>query len=167
MADMAFPTDADFEVFYERHWKYVYRLCFSYMKNQSDAEDCAEDAFVRALSRDLPFEDEVHERKWLTVTAINLCKDKLKSAAYKTTISMEDDSVKEPAAEEAEDFSDVLDAVLALPAKYKDVVWLFYYDGYQTDEIASMLERPASTIRNQLRDARAILKKTIERSRGS
>ena len=107
MADTAFPTDADFEVFYERHWKYVYRLCYSYMKNQSDAEDCAEDAFVRALSRDLPFEDEVHERKWLTVTAINLCKDKLKSAAYKTTISMEDDSVKEPAAEEAEDFSDV------------------------------------------------------------
>ena len=56
MADTAFPTDADFEVFYERHWKYVYRLCFSYMKNLSDAEDCVEDAFVRALSRDLPFE---------------------------------------------------------------------------------------------------------------
>ncbi len=165
MADTVFPTDADFEVFYERHWKYVYRLCFSYMKNPSDAEDCVEDAFVRALSRDLPFEDEVHERKWLTVTAINICKDKLKSAAYRSTVSMEEDSVPEPASEEPEDYSDVLEAVLALPEKYKDVVWLFYYDGYQTDEIASMLGRPASTIRNQLRDARAILKKTLEGGR--
>jgi len=165
MADTVFPTDADFEVFYERHWKYVYRLCFSYMKNPSDAEDCVEDAFVRALSRDLPFEDEVHERKWLTVTAINICKDKLKSAAYRSTVSMEEDSVPEPASEEPEDYSDVLEAVLALPEKYKDVVWLFYYDGYQTDEIASMLGRPPSTVRNQLRDARAILKKTIEGGR--
>jgi len=165
MADTVFPTDADFEVFYERHWKYVYRLCFSYMKNPSDAEDCVEDAFVRALSRDLPFEDEVHERKWLTVTAINICKDKLKSAAYRSTVSMEEDSVPEPASEEPEDYSDVLEAVLALPEKYKDVVWLFYYDGYQTDEIASMLGRPASTVRNQLRDARVILKKTIEGGR--
>lgn len=165
MADTVFPTDADFEVFYERHWKYVYRLCFSYMKNPSDAEDCVEDAFVRALSRDLPFEDEVHERKWLTVTAINICKDKLKSAAYRSTVSMEEDSVPEPASEEPEDYSDVLEAVLALPEKYKDVVWLFYYDGYQTDEIASMLGRPASTVRNQLRDVRAILKKTIEGGR--
>ena len=80
---------------------------------------------------------------------------------------MEEDSVPEPASEEPEDYSDVLEAVLELPEKYKDVVWLFYYDGYQTDEIASMLERPASTIRNQLRDARAMLKKTLERSRGS
>ena len=78
---------------------------------------------------------------------------------------MEEDSVPEPASEEPEDYSDVLEAVLALPEKYKDVVWLFYYDGYQTDEIASMLGRPASTVRNQLRDARAILKKTIEGGR--
>ena len=127
MADTVFPTDADFEVFYERHWKYVYRLCFSYMKNLSDAEDCVEDAFVRALSRDLPFEDEVHERKWLTVTAINICKDKLKSAAFRSIVSMEEDSVPEPASEEPEDYSDVLEAVLALPEKYKDVEIMMDY----------------------------------------
>ena len=41
------------------------------------------------------------------------------------------------------------------------VVWLHYYEGYQTDEIAEMLERPPSTVRNQLRDARARLKITL------
>ena len=48
--------------------------------------------------------------------------------------------------------------MLALPVKYKEVVWLHYYEGYQTDEIAAMLHRPPSTVRNQLRDARLKLK---------
>ena len=52
-------------------------------------------------------------------------------------------------------------AVMALPVKYKEVVWLHYYEGYQTDEIAAMLKRPASTVRNQLRDARAKLKLSL------
>lgn len=44
---------------------------------------------------------------------------------------------------------------MALSVKYKEVVWLHYYEGYQTDEIAAMLDRPPSTVRNQLRDARS------------
>ncbi len=51
---------------------------------------------------------------------------------------------------------------MALPVKYKEVVWLHYYEGYQTDEIAEMLHRPLSTVRGQLRDARAKLKLTLE-----
>ena len=45
--------------------------------------------------------------------------------------------------------------------KYKEVVWLHYYEGYQTDEIAEMLNRSPSTVRGQLRDARAKLKLTL------
>ena len=50
---------------------------------------------------------------------------------------------------------------MALPVKYKEVVWLHYYEGYQTDEIAEMLNRSPSTVRGQLRDARAKLKLTL------
>ncbi len=46
----------------------------TYMKSTADAEDCTEDVFVKVLNEDFEFTDEVHERKWLTVTAINLCK---------------------------------------------------------------------------------------------
>ena len=52
-------------------------------------------------------------------------------------------------------------AQVALPVKYKEVVWLHYYEGYQTDEIAALLHRPASTVRNQLRDARGKLKEAL------
>ena len=50
----------------------------TYMKNQSEAEDCTEDVFVKVLTGEISFQDETHEKKWLTVTAINLCKDRLK-----------------------------------------------------------------------------------------
>ena len=55
-----------------------------------------------------------------------------------------------------------LDAVMRLPEKYKDVVYLHYYEGYRTEEIARMLGAPPSTIRNRLRDARALLKEMLE-----
>lgn len=149
-------TDAEFEAFYERHWKYVYKLCFIYMKSASDAEDCAEDVFVKVLTGEITFDDEVHERKWLTVAAINLCKDRLKGWKRKAVMPIDDEP--ELAAPEQEDRSDVLEAVQSLPVKYKDVIWLYYYEGYQTDEIAEILGRPPSTIRNQMRDARKLLK---------
>ena len=161
MSKAALRTDADFEAFYERHWKYVYRLCFTYMKSEADAEDCTEDVFVKALTGGCEYEDETHERKWLAVTAIHLCRDRLKSFARRNVGSIDDDRMPEIAAPESEDHSDVLDAVMNLPPKLKDVILLFYYDGYQTDEIAAMLGRPPSTVRNQLRDARNLLKSIL------
>ena len=68
----------DFEAFYLRHFKAIYRVCYAFMKNAADAEDCTEDAFVKAMSCDISFENERHERSWLTTTAMNICKDKLK-----------------------------------------------------------------------------------------
>ena len=64
----------DFEAFYLRHFKAIYRVCYAFMKNAADAEDCTEDAFVKAMSCDISFENERHERSWLTTTAMNICK---------------------------------------------------------------------------------------------
>lgn len=161
MPKTALRTDADFEAFYDRHWKYVYRLCFTYMKNEADAEDCTEDVFVKVLTGNFEFEDETHERKWLTVTAINLCKDKLKSYARKNIDSLDDDMMPEMVAPEKEDYYDVTEAVMSLPPKLKDIIWLYYYEGYSTDEVAGMLGRPPSTVRNQMRDARNLLKSIL------
>lgn len=161
MSKSELRTDQGFEAFYNRHWQYLYRLCFTYMKSQADAEDCTEDVFVKVLNSDIEFNDEIHERKWLTVTAINLCKDRLKSYSRKNVGSIDDESAPEIAAPEPEDNSDVLQAVMELPEKYKDVILLYYCDGYSTDEMAKMLGRPPSTIRNQLRDARNLLKNVL------
>lgn len=65
-----------------------------------------------------------------------------------------------------QDGQELYSAVLALPSRYKTVVYLYYYEGYSTEEIASMLHKPVSTIRNQLSDARKKLQKRLEEETG-
>lgn len=148
---------ADFAAFYERHFRAVYRICLTYMKNTADAEDCTEDVFVKVLGGDFRFHDEGHERAWLTVTAMNLCKDRLKH--WWRRVGSIDDA--DEAADDGIRTDETLRAVMALPVKYKDVVYLHYYMDYKTDEIAAMLKKPPSTIRNHLREARELLKKQL------
>lgn len=152
-------ADNGFEGFYERNYKLVYRICFTYMKNRSEAEDCTEDVFVKVLTGNFTFNDETHEKKWLTVTAINLCKDRLKHWFRRMVSPMED--VEEPEGEQISEPDETLEMVIKLSAKYKDVIYLHYYMDFKTDEIAAMLHKPPSTVRNHLAEARAILKKQI------
>lgn len=161
MSENALRTDADFEALYERNWLYVYRICYSYMGNAADAEDCAEDVFVKILSGGIVFQDAEHERKWLSVAAINRCKDKLKSSAFRLTDSLDAEDAPEPAAPEKEDYSDVREAVLKLPERLKTVVVMFYYCGYKAEEIAKEFGKSPSTIRNLLKEARDLLREKL------
>lgn len=146
-----------FEEFYKRNFKLVYRVCFTYMKNAPDAEDCTEDVFVKVLNGDYEFNDEEHEKKWLTVTAINLCKDRLKSWKHKSVSSLEELEMEIPDNSSFE-IDETLAVVMKLPPKYKDVIYLHYYMDYKTEDIAKLLKKPPSTIRNHLREAREVLK---------
>lgn len=150
-------SSEEFEIFYDKYKNYVYRICFAYMKRAADAEDCAEDIFVKVLSDNRKFNGEEHEKRWLAVAAANHCKNKLKQRnrtdAYQTEFIEEI-----PADEES---GEILQAVLSLPDKYKSVVWFHYYEGYKTNEIAKILKKPPSTVRNLLSDARKMLKKML------
>ncbi len=153
------PENQWFEAFYERNYKLVYRLCFTYMKNAAEAEDCTEDVFVKVLSGGYTFSDETHEKKWLTVTAMNLCKDRLRHWWRRKVTPIDD--APEIADENAGMFDETLDIVMKLPEKYKDVVYLHYYMDCKTDEIAQMLKKPPSTVRNHLKEARELLRRQI------
>ncbi len=162
MQESLLRTDRDFEAFYTRNYKSVYRICFTYMKDSYEAEDCTEDTFVKVLTGNYMFNDENHEKAWLSVTAMNLCKDRLKHWWRRNTLSIEQcPETVDTAMENNFEIDETLDAVMKLPTKYKDVVYLYYYMGYQTDEISSMLKKNASTVRNHLREARLILKEQL------
>jgi RNA polymerase sigma factor (sigma-70 family) len=148
-----------FAAFYERNYKLVYRLCFTYMKNQAEAEDCTEDVFVKVLTGGFTFHDEAHEKKWLTVTTVNPCKDRLKHWWRRQVTPI--DEASEIPDENAAPIDETLEVVKQLPTKYKDVIYLHYYMEYKTDEIAAMLKKPPSTIRNHLREARELLRRQI------
>lgn len=162
----------DIEGIFRRHVKTVWRLCYSYLGSSADAEDATQATFMRLVDHPRTFESEEHERAWLLVVAANICKDVLKSAARTRVVAMPEDG-PEPAADTQSGVGadpaelvtkgddEVLQAVLALPERYKDVVYLHYYEGWKTDDIARHLGAPPSTVRNRLRDARALLKEAL------
>ena len=149
----------DIESIFRRHAQTVYRVCYSFMGNAADAEDATQATFMKLIDHPREFDSEEHEKAWLIVCASNLCKDILKSAGRTRVVAMPE---QEPADQrQADPIDATLDAVLRLPSKYKDVVYLHYYEGYKTDEIARMLDEKPSTVRNRLRDARMMLRKTL------
>ena len=152
-------STCDIEQMFRRHAQTVYRVCYSFMGNAADAEDAVQTTFMKLIDHPRDFESVEHEKAWLIVCASNLCKDILKSAGRTRVVAMPE---QEPADQrQADPIDATLDAVLRLPVKYKDVVYLHYYEGYKTDEIARMLDEKPSTVRNRLRDARGMLRKTL------
>lgn len=152
-------TGEEIEEIYNRHIDTVYRVCFSFMKNAADAEDMVQETFLKLIAGNRKFQSENHEKAWLIVTASNTCKNALKHWRRKAE-NIEDYTMLLDSASALEDT--MLPAILALPVKYKEVVYLYYYEGYQTPEIAKMLHCSDSTVRNRLARARKYLKKTMD-----
>ena len=152
------PTSTSEEV-YERRFDMVYRVCFSYMKNTADTEDTVSQVFEKLLAKGMTFKDIEHEKAWLLRTAINQCYDNLKSWRRKVENIDDYESLQ---TENAFPDNDVLKAVLELPERYKDVIYLYYYEGYSTAEVAQILKKPQSTVRSHMREARILLKGVLE-----
>ena len=149
-------TDEELTDIYRRQVDTVYRVCYSYMKNPTDTEDLVQETFLKLLASGKRFNDQDHERAWLIVTASNACKDALKHWWRKR------ESIDAYQAADAPfEIDGLLSAILALPEKYKDAVYLHYCEGYSTPEIARLLHWPQSTIRNRLSRARKMLEKSV------
>ena len=134
----------------------VRRICFMHLKNHSDVEDVFQDVFLKYILYEHCFENDEHEKAWMIRVTINRCKDLLKSFFRRRVHSLEDISM-EPFCV-PEESSAVLQAVLRLPENYKDVIYLFYYEGYSAIEIAKMINRKENTIYTWLARAKAKLK---------
>ena len=158
MSNSLLRTDKEIAEIYTRHSKTVYRVCFAYMKNPADTEDAVQDTFFHLIKSGPAFENEEHEKAWLIRTAANICKDVLRHW-WRRRENIEDfHDLQSP--EEIET-DDVFQAVMALPIKYKAVVYLYYYEGYSVNEIARMLHKPSNTIKTRLSRARKLLKKEL------
>lgn len=154
----AVDLNARAEQLLDRHGDRVLRLAYSYMHNLADAEDILQETLIRFLRAAPTFHDESHERAWLYRVATNLCKNRLAYNARRQTDEL-DESL---AAEDREDLSFVWEAMKSLPDKYRSVLHLHYYEGYQTAQIAKILGVKDSTVRSRLRRGRARLKDILK-----
>ena len=140
----------------ERYSDMVRRICLIHLQNSADTEDIFQTVFLKYVLRSMPFENEEHEKAWFIRVTINACKDLLKSFFRTRTISI-DEIVEQPTALQP-DNREVLEAVLSLPAKYKDVVYLYYYEGYSVPQISRILRKNVNTVYTLLTRSKKLLR---------
>jgi len=158
MAKSLLRTDREITEIYERNKKTIYRVCFAYMKNTADTEDAVQDTFFRMIKTGTAFESEEHEKAWLIRTATNVCKNALRNWWRKRKNLDDYENLRGNGNIENDD---VFSVVMGLPDKYKTVVYLYYYEGYNSVEISKILDKPQSTIRNHLHEARCVLREKL------
>ena len=150
----------NFEDQYARHFRMVWNLCCTYLKHPADAEDAVQEVFLRLALSKKQFLSHDHERAWLITTAKNVCRDELKRARRRELPLAEHDApLPHPEPDET------LEALRALPEKYRTALYLHYYEDLPTAQIAQLLHRRESTIRSDLRRGRLLLKKELEGER--
>lgn len=132
----------------------ILRLAYSYLQNREDAEEILQDTLVQFLKTAPTLESREHEKAWLLRVAANLSKNRLKYNALRRT----DQLAEELVSEDREDLSFVWEAVKALPLAYREVIHLFYQEGYSTGEIAGLLGQRETTVRSRLARGREKLK---------
>lgn len=143
----------------DRYADLVRRVCMIHLKNHADTEDIFQTVFLKYVTGTTEFESEEHEKAWFIRVTINACKDLLRSFFRSRTASL-DDLLEQPD-QVPEDHREVLEAVLALPDKYRDVVYLHYYEGYTAPEIGTILHKTPNTVYTLLTRARDELRKML------
>lgn len=160
----------------ETYGDMLFRLCLIRLQNIQDAEDVVQDVFYQYLKRNESFESEEHEKAWLLKVAVNAC-HKVWRSAWKRHQSGEEwqeaSGVLLTAGTEGscspEEYSlgqekrrQLLSAVMSLPAKYREVIHLFYYQQLSVKAIAGVTGRGESTVTSQLTRGRELLRKSLK-----
>lgn len=143
----------------ERYGDMVRRLCLVHLKNPADTEDIFQNVFLKYVLSPVVFESPEHEKAWLIRVTINACKDLVKSFFRSRTVPLEE--LLDQPAPLSEEHREVLEAVLALPPKYRDAVYLHYYEGYTAAEIGKLLGKNTNTVYTLLTRAREQLRETL------
>ena len=143
------------ELLFQKYRDDVYRLAVSYTKGRQDAEDVCQNVFLKLMKQ--PNIEPGKEKSWLMQVTANECRSLLRSHWWRTTVPMEDTiSVSGP------ESSCVLEALMQLAPKYRVVVYLHYYEGYHTAEIARLLKISQSAVTTRLSRARRELKSILQ-----
>lgn len=153
-------SEADANQAIKRYADMVKRICMVHLKNETDTEDIFQTVFLKYVLHSAPFESEGHEKAWLIRVTINACKDLLRDFFRSKTVPLE--QWQEYAPEQSSESREVLAAVLALPVKYRDVVYLHYYEGYTAVEISRLLGKNVNTVYTLLTRSRQKLKEMLE-----
>ncbi len=140
-----------------QHADMIYRIALHNLKNTSDAEDIFQDVCLTLLTKNAPLFDDLHIKNWLIRVTINKCKNFKKSHWQSKTEAL-DFSAENPEVTQ----NHIPELVYSLPQKYRNIVYLYYYEEYTVPEIAKILGENKNTVNSRLQRARKKLKEILE-----
>ncbi len=148
------PRDnsAYFTELYEKYATDVLRMCYFYLADRQKAEDVCQDVFVRLITTD-PDLQAGKEKAWLLKVAMNRCRDLWRGAWLKRVVLGSPAYDTTPAPDEfghLAEQEEMMHAINQLPAMFKEVILLHYYQGYGITEISDMMDLPEGTISSRL-----------------
>lgn len=138
----------------------IYRVALNGCKNHADAEDVVQNTFLKLIRKEDDFTDDNHARRWLIRVAINECNTLWRSPWKKHTTSLDELST-EPSFSSPEK-SELYHAVMELPTKYRQIIHLYYFEGYSVREIAKLISLSETAVQTRLLRARQQLKEQLK-----
>lgn len=131
----------------------IFRLAFQHTGSYHDAEDILQEVAAAMVAYDAPLTEEPYLKNWLIKVTLNRCRNLNKRKKLRTTQPL-DESIPAP----EQEISEMTELLQKLPEKYRDVLYLHYYEQYTVDEIAALLDRSRNTVGSQLRRGREKLR---------
>ncbi|MBQ8795576.1 MAG: sigma-70 family RNA polymerase sigma factor [Clostridia bacterium] len=150
----------DFESVVKAYADTVYRVALNILKNPEDSKDCMQNVFLRYYKKQNTFQSCEHIKAWLIRVAVNESKRLLRYSSKAEFVPLEE--VANTLFAENKDDKAIFGEVMKLSEKYRTVILLYYYEGYDTKEIAHILKRNEATVRTQLSRARELLKSKLK-----
>lgn len=145
----------DIETLFEQYRDDVYRLALSYTKSIQEAEDVCQTVFLKLMEQKRI--EPGKERAWLMQVTANRCKNLLRSSWWKRTVPVEE-TIPAPDLQ----YTDIWEIVMALPPKYRVLVYLRYYEELTTREMAELLHISQSAVTTRLSRARQMLREQLQ-----
>jgi RNA polymerase sigma-70 factor, ECF subfamily len=167
-----FNKDEILEKIMIEHGNDVLYLAYSYVKDRSIAEDLAQEVFLSAYIHLDTFQFHASIKTWLFRITVNRCKDYLKSWSYKTTIvtNVIEFALGTPREKETvkilidkDEKARLAEIIFSLPLKYREVIYLFYFEEMSLNEITGLLNVNINTLKSRMKRAKEILKKEMEK----
>jgi len=151
-------TDQEYTSLVEEYIDSIFRIALNYTKEPADAQDITQEVFFKLYRENRYFESREHCRNWLIRVTINECKKWYRSP-WRRHVSLDAAVASMPRKQE---HKELVRSVLALPKKYRLPIYLHYYEGYSTQQIAELLGIPKGTVCTNLDRGRKILRLQLE-----
>ncbi|GFZ33301.1 hypothetical protein CSC2_38270 [Clostridium zeae] len=143
---------------YKLYSDMLFKICMIYLGNKEDAEEAVQESFLKLIYKSPQFNNNEHEKAWLIRVTINVCKDILRSIWRKRVINIEDIERYYDSSKEIE----IMEEIIRLPSKYKDVIYLYYFEDYSIKDISKILKVTESAVKMRLKRGRHALKIELE-----